>query len=117
MAQLLTQFLIMSGIQVTQPIWQTTGWKYWSAIARFWAQRVNFSALQGKYMILGVTGPNEYENNVNNNWYTNTIAAWCLKYTRKIAETLRVEAPGKYADLANRISLSDDEMTQWSRYC
>jgi len=31
--------------------------------------------------MLGVTGPNEYENNVNNNWYTNTIAAWTLQYT------------------------------------
>ena len=31
--------------------------------------------------MLGVTGPNEYENNVNNNWYTNYIARWCLSYT------------------------------------
>ncbi|HSA04294.1 MAG TPA: glycoside hydrolase family 65 protein, partial [Tenuifilaceae bacterium] len=37
-------------------------------IARFWAQRINFSAEKGKYVMLGVTGPNEYENNVNNNW-------------------------------------------------
>ena len=49
-------------------------------IARFWAQRVSFSAEKGKYVILGVTGPNEYENNVNNNFYTNYIAAWCLRY-------------------------------------
>lgn len=31
-------------------------------------------------MIHGVTGPNEYENNVNNNWYTNRMAAWCLDW-------------------------------------
>ena len=49
-------------------------------IARFWAQRVSFSAEKEKYVILGVTGPNEYENNVNNNCYTNYIAAWCLRY-------------------------------------
>jgi maltose phosphorylase len=24
---------------------------------------------------------NEYENNVNNNFYTNYIAKWCLEYT------------------------------------
>ncbi|MES2872532.1 MAG: family 65 glycosyl hydrolase domain-containing protein, partial [Bacteroidota bacterium] len=82
-------------------------------ISRFWAQRVNFSAVKAKYMILGVTGPNEYENNVNNNWYTNTIAAWCLKYTRQVAETVQTETPGKYAELAQRISLSDDELVQW----
>ena len=54
-------------------------------IARFWADRVHFSHRSGKYMIYGVTGPNEYENNVNNNWYTNLLAQWCLNYTNKIA--------------------------------
>jgi len=49
-------------------------------IARFWAGRVHFNERTGRYMIHGVTGPNEYENNVNNNWYTNRIAAWCLAY-------------------------------------
>ena len=49
-------------------------------------------------MILGVTGPNEYENNVNNNWYTNTIAVWTLRYTSKI---LRFEEgyPGKLKNI------------------
>lgn len=47
-------------------------------IARFYTDRVHFSKRHGKYMIHGVTGPNEYENNVNNNWYTNRIAAWSI---------------------------------------
>ncbi|MFX3617333.1 MAG: glycoside hydrolase family 65 protein [Sporolactobacillus sp.] len=51
------------------------------AICRFWADRVHFSRRRQQYMIHGVTGPNEYENNVNNNWYTNTMAAWTLDYT------------------------------------
>ena len=50
-------------------------------VSRFWADRVHFSKRNGKYMIHGVTGPNEYENNINNNWYTNTLAAWVLQYT------------------------------------
>lgn len=37
-------------------------------------------------MIHGVTGPNEYENNVNNNWYTNKIATWTLRYTLELLE-------------------------------
>ena len=49
-------------------------------------QRVNWSNKKNKFVILGVTGPNEYENNVNNNWYTNYIAKWCLEYTIKIEE-------------------------------
>ncbi len=51
-----------------------------AGIGRFWESRVHFSGRAGKYMIHGVTGPNEYENNVNNNWYTNRIAAWCLDF-------------------------------------
>lgn len=47
-------------------------------VARFYTDRVHFSSRHGKYMIHGVTGPNEYENNVNNNWYTNRIAAWSI---------------------------------------
>ncbi len=50
-------------------------------ISRFWRQRVNWSDVKEKYVMLGVTGPNEYENNVNNNWYTNKMASWTLKYT------------------------------------
>jgi maltose phosphorylase len=50
-------------------------------IARFWSQRATFSHKTKQFVILGVTGPNEYENNINNNWYTNKIAVWCLKYT------------------------------------
>jgi len=52
-------------------------------ISRFWNQRATYSENLGKFVILGVTGPNEYENNVNNNWYTNTLAVWTLAYTIK----------------------------------
>ncbi len=49
-------------------------------VARFYTSRAHFSKHAGRYMIHGVTGPNEYENNVNNNWYTNRIAAWSIEY-------------------------------------
>ena len=60
-------------------------------IARFWAQRVSFSEEKQKYVILGVTGPNEYENNVNNNFYTNYLASWCLRYAAEQVITLQKE--------------------------
>lgn len=50
-------------------------------ISRFWADRVHYHKQKKVYMIHGVTGPNEYENNVNNNWYTNKMAVWTLSYT------------------------------------
>jgi len=51
------------------------------AISRFWSQRVTWSEPRRAWVMLGVTGPNEYENNVNNNWYTNVMAQWTLRYT------------------------------------
>ena len=67
------------------------GIKVLIAIARFWAQRVSFSAEKQKYVILGVTGPNEYENNVNNTFYTNYLASWCLRYAAEQVTTLQKE--------------------------
>ena len=71
-------------------------------IARFWAQRATFSEHKQKYMILGVTGPNEYENNVNNNWYTNYIAAWCLRYTYENLESIAQNNPQRISDLVKK---------------
>ena len=53
-------------------------------IARFWSQRFSWSDSKKAFVMLGVTGPNEYENNINNNWYTNYIARWCIEYCLKI---------------------------------
>ena len=60
-------------------------------IARFWAQRVNWSSDKQKYVMLGVTGPNEYENNVNNNFYTNYLAVWCLRFTLEGVSRYKLE--------------------------
>lgn len=75
-------------------------------ISRFWADRVHFSERKQKYMIHGVTGPNEYENNVNNNWYTNKMAAWTLNYT---LQALNEVDDGKYESLG----LSPEEVSHW----
>jgi len=65
-------------------------------IARFWAQRFTWSDAKQKFVMLGVTGPNEYENNVNNNWYTIYIARWCLQYTLEVLEQLITEQADDY---------------------
>ena len=74
-------------------------------IARFWAQRATFSADRGKYVILGVTGPNEYENNVNNNWYTNTMACWCLDYACEALAIVEQTAPERLQAIAAKTGL------------
>ncbi len=84
------------------------------AIARFWAQRVNWSGALNQYVMLGVTGPNEYENNVNNNWYTNTMASWCLEYALEVIDQVKQQAPEQYKTLAARIQFREqEERSQW----
>ena len=82
------------------------GFDVLTGIARFWADRVHYSQRKGLYMIHGVTGPNEYENNVNNNWYTNMLAKWCLNYTNEIADKVSDE---KLAELG----LTEEERNKW----
>lgn len=86
------------------------------AIARFWKQRVNWSNEKNAYVILGVTGPNEYENNVNNNWYTNRIAVWCLNYAKEIALKIKTENLNKYQQIVAKTNFSDtEEINDWEQ--
>lgn len=85
------------------------------AISRFWAQRVNYSTAKNKYVILGVTGPNEYENNVNNNWYTNLMASWCMDYTIKSIAKVQRDNPQKYKELKEKINFNElREVGKWT---
>ena len=82
-------------------------------IARFWYQRATYSTYKNKYVILGVTGPNEYENNVNNNWYTNYIAQWCINYTVDNIEKIESEFTTDFARIMNKVKLSKSEISEW----
>ncbi len=82
-------------------------------IARFWQQRATFSTQKNKYVILGVTGPNEYENNVNNNFYTNYLAQWCINYTIENIVKMKSEYASDYSRIMKKTNLSDDELSQW----
>ncbi len=78
-------------------------------VARFWASRVHLSQRKGLYMIHGVTGPNEYDNNVNNNWYTNYIAKWCLEYAASNIKRLNSEC----IESVDRNNVTSKEVEKW----
>ncbi|MCF2504320.1 glycoside hydrolase family 65 protein [Dyadobacter sp. CY107] len=83
-------------------------------ISRFWKQRINWSEEKGQYVMLGVTGPNEYENNVNNNWYTNYIACWTLRYTLEIIGKLWTQDSRKLNEIIISTNFSlNSEMDAW----
>jgi len=84
------------------------------ALSRFWSQRATFSDVKKKYVILGVTGPNEYENNVNNNWYTNFMASWTLKFTLEVIEIVKAKYLNEYKKLIKKVNLNlSDEISKW----
>ena len=84
-------------------------------IARFWHQRANFSKDKNQFVILGVTGPNEYENNVNNNFYTNYIAKWCIDYAYEQIQKVSLEYPSDHKRIIEKVKLSDTELQDWKK--
>ncbi len=92
-----TKYLFNEGIEVL------------IAVARFWVQRVHFSKVKNQYVILGVTGPNEYENNVNNNWYTNFIAKWCMSYALETLDNLKQINKEGFEDIKEKLLFTDAE--------
>ena len=83
------------------------------AIARFWAQRVNWSKAKEQYVMLGVTGPNEYENNVNNNWYTNYMASWCLRYCKESMDYVQANHTDRFNLILAKTNFDLEEWTKW----
>lgn len=82
-------------------------------VARFWKQRFTWSTAKEKYVMLGVTGPNEYENNVNNNWFTNYLATWCLEYAFAKAHDVKKHFEEDYVRILEKTGLTDAEITEW----
>jgi maltose phosphorylase len=83
-------------------------------ISRFWAQRANWSTDKNKYVILGVTGPNEYENNVNNNWYTNYLGVWTLKFTQQAIDYVKKSNNKRFGEIASILNFDETgETSKW----
>lgn len=92
---------------------QEKGLEVLIAIAKFWKQRATFSTYRDKYVILGVTGPNEYENNINNNFYTNYIAQWCLNYTLDTIAYMKANYNSELGHILEKTQLREEEMSTW----
>ncbi len=83
--------------------------------ARFWASRVEYSKRKKKYEIKHVIGPNEFQEDVNNNAYTNYIAKWNMKYGVLLYKMLKKKKPRQVEILADRINLKAAELKDWQQ--
>ncbi len=82
-------------------------------VSRYWADRVHYNPRKEVYMLIGVTGPNEYENNVHNNWHTNRMASWTMEFTLDSLNKIKEEAPARYQKLLTELKLTEEELKNW----
>lgn len=104
-------------------------WQYWRATgdapfllsagaeivletARFWASRARLEA-DGRYHIRHVIGPDEYHVGVDDNAYTNDMAAWNLERGSDVAHLLERRWPQRWSELRSQLAILPDEPAQW----
>ncbi|GIG20672.1 hypothetical protein Cch01nite_13960 [Cellulomonas chitinilytica] len=84
--------------------------------ARMWVDLGFFSdRLDGRFVIHKVTGPDEYSTVVDNNLYTNVMAAENMRAAADAVARLQAESPADLARLVERVGLRDDEEARWRR--
>jgi alpha,alpha-trehalase len=87
-------------------------------IARFWACQSVYNKKLNRYEILGVMGPDEYHDaypdaerpGLDNNAYTNLMAAWVLWRALEIFQAL---PPNKRDELCDKLVVMPDEIQHW----
>ncbi len=80
-------------------------------VARFWADRAERDEA-GVYHIRRVIGPDEYHETVDDNAYTNHLAAWVLRRAAALEQALQA-LPVEWPALAERLQLTRAELEQW----
>lgn len=121
--------------QEATPVWALTGpfqhhitgcvgwsfWKYYEVtkdeqwlkdrgypmlkeVADFWASRVERTA-PGNYGIKNVIGANEYEENIDNNAFTNGMAKTVLRYAADAARILNIQPNPDWEHVADNIPI------------
>jgi len=87
-------------------------------IARFWASLATFNPERGRYEIRGVVGPDEFHTDypgnqgqgLNNNAYTNILAAWVC---HRAAHVLDLLSHDRRTKLMEDLRVSDEEVAAW----
>lgn len=83
--------------------------------ARFYASRTKHDAAGDRYDLLDVAGPDEGHCESDNNFYTNYLAAWNLRWAADVLADLAESDPAAHAVAVRRLALGRDEPAQWRR--
>jgi trehalose/maltose hydrolase-like predicted phosphorylase len=87
-------------------------------IARFWASIATYVAEHDRYEIHSVMGPDEFhtkypdreELGLDNNAYTNVMAAWTIRSAQRVLNML---APDTRHELLRQLQIGDQEIERW----
>ncbi|HVX79547.1 MAG TPA: beta-phosphoglucomutase family hydrolase [Bradyrhizobium sp.] len=87
-------------------------------IARFWAGIAQWNEARGRYDICGVMGPDEFHDGypdreapgLDNNAYTNVMAAWCIARALDLFEVLPNE---RCHELCQNLRIEQQELAHW----
>lgn len=86
-------------------VWlQERGWPMLKEIADFWTSRVDRNG-PGHYDIINVIGANEWEENIDNNAFTNGMAKTVLAYATDAAKALGLTPDPDWMHVANNIPI------------
>ena len=83
---------------------RTRGYPVLKEVADFWASRVERNG-PGKYDINNVIGANEWQENIDNNAFTNGMAKVTLKYATQAAKELGLEPNPDWMHVAENIPI------------
>jgi trehalose/maltose hydrolase-like predicted phosphorylase len=87
-------------------------------IARFWASITTYDSARDRYLIPGVVGPDEYHDaypgserpGIDNNAYTNAMAAWVLW---RVQDVLGALPEQRREELSHTLGLGREEVDRW----
>lgn len=87
-------------------------------VARFWASRARFDVTRDRYVIDGVIGPDEFHTGyddrpfegVNNNAYTNVMAAWTIRRALEATDVIRASDRRR---LLETLRVGTHDLTSW----
>lgn len=81
--------------------------------ARYWSSRARYNSLRDTYEILKVIGPDEFHEEVDNNYYTNYLARWNLLKAKEVLELVEREDPDKAKKIKEKLKFREEERRRW----
>ncbi|MFQ3547438.1 MAG: glycosyl hydrolase family 65 protein, partial [Termitinemataceae bacterium] len=92
---------------------RTQGLQILLETAQFWASYAKYNEKLDRYEIQKVIGPDEFHEHVNNNAYTNYLAAWALRKTIAIVKDLEDRSPTELEEILKIAQVTAADLERW----